>query len=143
MSWYRDFHPKTEDKNREILQIQAQSEKISIFAARNYQTMDTPKVLTQAEALDIVREYKQAIEPLFDGKVKVYLYGSYSKGNANPWSDIDVAVIIPTLEGDWLKLSIALNRNVRKVNLRIEPVLMIENQWSPLYEDVMLTGIAV
>ena len=105
--------------------------------------MDTPKVLTQAEALDIVREYKQAIEPLFDGKVKVYLYGSYSKGNANPWSDIDVAVIIPTLEGDWLKLSIALNRNVRKVNLRIEPVLMIESQWSPLYEDVMLTGIAV
>ena len=143
MSWYRDFHPKTEDKNREILQIQAQSEKISIFAARNYQAMDTPKVLTQAEALDIVREYKQAIAPLFDGKVKVYLYGSYSKGNANPWSDIDVAVIIPTLEGDWLKLSIALNRNVRKVNLRIEPVLMIEDQWSPLYEDVMLIGIAV
>jgi len=105
--------------------------------------MDTPKVLTQAEALDIVREYKQVIAPLFDGKVKVYLYGSYSKGNANPWSDIDVAVIIPTLEGDWLKLSIALNRNVRKVNLRIEPVLMIESQWSPLYEDVMLTGIAV
>ena len=105
--------------------------------------MDTPKVLTQDEALDIVREYKHAIALLFDGKVKVYLYGSYSKGNANPWSDIDVAVIIPTLEGDWLKLSIALNRNVRKVNLRIEPVLMIENQWSPLYEDVMLTGIAV
>lgn len=105
--------------------------------------MDTPKVLTQDEALDIVREYKNVIAPLFDNKVKVYLYGSYSKGNANPWSDIDVAVIIPTLEGDWLKLSIALNRNVRKVNLRIEPVLMMEDQWSPLYEDVMLTGIAV
>ena len=65
------------------------------------------------------------------------------KGYENSESDIDVAVIIPTLEGDWLKLSIALNRNVRKVNLRIEPVLMIESQWSPLYEDVMLTGIAV
>lgn len=105
--------------------------------------MDTPKVLTQAEAIDIVKEYKKVIAPLFDGKVKVYLYGSYSKGNPNPWSDIDVAVIIPTLEGDWLKLSIALNRNVRKVNLRIEPVLMMEDQWSPLYDDVMLTGIAV
>ena len=105
--------------------------------------MDTPKVLTQAEALDIVKEYKQVIAPLFDGKVKVYLYGSYSKGNPNPWSDIDVAVIIPTLEGDWLKLTMALNRNVRKVNLRIEPILMMEDQWSPLYDDVMLTGIAV
>jgi predicted nucleotidyltransferase len=105
--------------------------------------MDTPKVLTQAEAIDIVKEYKQVIAPLFDGKVKVYLYGSYSKGNPNPWSDIDVAVIIPTLEGDWLKLTMALNRNVRKVNLRIEPILMMEDQWSPLYDDVMLTGIAV
>ena len=105
--------------------------------------MDTPKVLTQAEAIDIVKEYKKVIAPLFDGKVKVYLYGSYSKGNPNPWSDIDVAVIVPTLEGDWLKLSIALNRNVRKVNLRIEPVLMMEDQWSPQYDDVMQTGIAV
>ena len=99
--------------------------------------------MTQDEALDIVKEYKQVIAPLFDDKVKVYLYGSYSKGNPNPWSDIDVAVIVPTLEGDWLKLSIALNRNVRKVNLRIEPVLMMEDQWSPLYDDVMQTGIAV
>ena len=57
--------------------------------------MDTPKVLTQDEALDIVKEYKQVIAPLFDDKVKVYLYGSYSKGNPNPWSDIDVAVIDP------------------------------------------------
>ena len=105
--------------------------------------MDTPKVLTQDEALDIVREYKQVIAPLFDDKVKVYLYGSYSKGNPNPWSDIDVAVIIPTLEGDWLKLSIALNRNVRKVSLLIEPVLLTEDHWSPLYDDVMQTGIAV
>ena len=105
--------------------------------------MDTPKVLTQAEAIDIVKEYKKVIAPLFDGKVKVYLYGSYSKGNPNPWSDIDVAVIIPTLEGDWLKLTMALNRNVRKVNLRIEPILMMEDQWSPLYDDVMLSGIAV
>ena len=105
--------------------------------------MDTPKVLTQAEALDIVKKYKQVIAPLFDGKAKVYLYGSYSKGNPNPWSDIDVAVIIPTLEGDWLKLTMALNRNVRKVNLRIEPILMMEDQWSPLYDDVMLTGIEV
>ena len=130
-----------EEKIRYWLDIA--NEDLDVAENQTIQAMDTPKILTQAEALDIVREYKQAIAPLFDGKAKVYLYGSYSKGNANPWSDIDVAVIIPTLEGDWLKLSIALNRNVRKVNLRIEPVLMIENQWSPLYEDVMLTGIAV
>lgn len=130
-----------EEKVRYWLDIA--NEDLDVAENQTIQAMDTPKILTQAEALDIVREYKQAIAPLFDGKAKVYLYGSYSKGNANPWSDIEVAVVIPTLEGDWLKLSIALNRNVRKVNLRIEPVLMMEDQWSPLYDDVMLTGIAV
>ena len=105
--------------------------------------MDTPKVLTRDEAIGIVKEYKQVIAPLFDDKVKVFLYGSYSKGNANSWSDIDVAVIIPTLKGDWLKLSVALNRDARKVNLLIEPILMMEDQWSPLYDDVMQTGIEV
>lgn len=29
---------------------------------------------------------------------KVYLYGSYSKGNAHAESDIDVAVIVPKLQ---------------------------------------------
>ena len=112
------------------------------FAARINPSMDAPKVLTQSEALDIVRAYKQAITPLFDGKAKMYFYGSYSKGKANPWSDFDVTVITPTLEGDWLKLSIALNHNMSKVNW-IEPVLTIEGQWTPLYDDVMLTDIAV
>ena len=58
--------------------------------------MDTPKTLTQEEALAIVREYKKVISPRFEGDIKVYMYGSYSKGYANPWSDIDVAVIVPS-----------------------------------------------
>ncbi len=105
--------------------------------------MDAPKALTQDEALDIVILYKQVIELLSDGKVKVYLYGSYSKGYANPRSDIDVAVFVPSLKGDWLKLSIALNRDVRKMNLHIEHVLLSEDQWLSPYDGVVLTGIAV
>ena len=105
--------------------------------------MDTPKVLTQAEALDIVKEYKQVIAPLFDGKVKVYLYGSYSKGNPNPWSDIDVAVIVPTYGSSKFELSKKLWRDVREVSFLIEPVHMAEDRQSPLYHDVMRTGVTV
>ena len=105
--------------------------------------MDTAKVLRKDEALDLVRRYKDLVVPRFGKDTQVVMFGSYSKGHPREWSDIDVAVIIPTLEGDWLKLTMALNRNVRKVNLRIEPILMMEDQWSPLYDDVMLTGIAV
>ena len=106
--------------------------------------MDTPKVLTRDEALELVREYKRVIFPRFNGQAKVMMFGSYSKGYANPWSDIDVAVIVPTIADDkWLEMSIALGLDVNKVSMLIEPVLMSGDHWSPLYDDVMLTGIAV
>jgi len=60
---------------------------------------------------------------LFD-TAKVYLYGSYSKGNARPESDIDVAVIVPKLNNDWLKLSTRLWVIAPKVDLHIEPVFL-------------------
>ena len=105
--------------------------------------MDTPKTLTQDEALALVREYKRIISPRFNGQMKVYLYGSYSKGYANPWSDIDVAVIVPTIEVGWLNVSTDISLDAIKLNTLIEPVLMQENEPSPLYRDVMRTGIAV
>ncbi len=106
--------------------------------------MDTPKVLTRDEALQLVREYKRVISPRFNGQAKVMMFGSYSKGNPNKWSDIDVAVIVPNLSDDkWLETSIALGMDVDKVSLLIEPVLMSEDHWSPLYDDVMQTGIVV
>ena len=105
--------------------------------------MDTQKTLTQDEALAIVREYKRIISPRFNGQMKVYMYGSYSKGYANPWSDIDVAVIVPTIEGGWLNISTDISLDAIKLNTLIEPVLMQENEPSPLYRDVMRTGIAV
>lgn len=106
--------------------------------------MDTPKVLTRDEALQLVREYKRVISPRFNGQAKVMMFSSYSKGNPNKWSDIDVAVIVPNLSDDkWLETSIALGMDVDKVSLLIEPVLMSEDHWSPLYDDVMQTGIVV
>ena len=98
--------------------------------------------MDKEQAIGIVRDYKTAISGLFDS-AKVYLYGSYSKGTAGEESDIDVAVIVPQLHDDWLKLSTRLWVIAPKVNYLIEPVLMEENEPSPLYQDVMRTGIAV
>ena len=105
--------------------------------------MDTPKVLTRDEALALVRQYKQVIASRFTKEPEVYMFGSYSKGCANPWSDIDVAVIVTTLEGkDWLELSADLWHDVDKVSLLIEPVLMSQAEDTLLYRDIMRTGIA-
>ena len=101
-------------------------------------------MLTRDEALQLVREYKRVISPRFDGKAKVMMFGSYSKGTPNKWSDIDVAVIVPDIEDEnWYDTSVALGMDSDKVSLLIEPVLMSEKHWSPLYDDVMKTGVAV
>ena len=105
--------------------------------------MDKRQALTRDEALSLVRRYKQVIRPRFDVEPKVMMFGSYSKGYANPDSDIDVAVIVPTCGGKKFEISKGLWRDVDKVSFLIEPVLMAEDRKSPLYDDVMRTGVPV
>ena len=106
--------------------------------------MDTSKVLTRDEALSLVRRYKQVISPRFHEEPQVYMFGSYSKGVPNPLSDIDVAVVVPTLKGkDWLEQSADLWHDVQSVSLLIEPVLMARDEDTLLYRDVLRTGVAV
>ncbi len=105
--------------------------------------MDKRQTLTRDEALALVSRYKQVISSRFDIEPKVMMYGSYSKGYANPDSDIDVAVIVPTYGDRKFELSKKLWRDVREVSFLIEPVLMAEDRWSPLYDDVMRTGVTV
>ncbi len=105
--------------------------------------MDKRKTLTRDEALALVRRYKEVISHRFTIEPKVMMFGSYSKGYANPDSDIDVAVIVPTYGDRKLEMSKGLWRDVREVSFLIEPVLMAEDRWSPLYDYVMRTGVAV
>lgn len=99
--------------------------------------------MDKEQALELVRQYKQVIAPRFTDGAKVYMFGSYSKGNARPESDIDVAVVVPSFGDNWWTWTKSLWRDVREVSFLIEPVLMAEDKWSPLYDDVMRTGIAV
>jgi predicted nucleotidyltransferase len=105
--------------------------------------MDKRKILTREEALALVHRYKEVIRPRFDVEPKVMMFGSYSKGYANPDSDIDVAVIVPTYGNRKFEISKQLWHDVDEVSFLIEPVLMAEDRKSPLYDDVMRTGVAV
>ena len=105
--------------------------------------MDKTAVIGREEALDLVRQYKHVIAKHFAEMPEVLLFGSYSKGTANKDSDIDVAVIVPSYGDRKLEISKALWRDVDDVSLLIEPVLISREHPSPLYDDVMRTGIAV
>ncbi len=98
--------------------------------------------MDREHALKIVRRYKEAIMPLVHD-AKVYLYGSCSRNEAHKDSDIDVAVVIPKLQGDWLGTTSALWLATLNVNTSIEPVLIEECKPSPLYDVVMRNGISV
>lgn len=98
--------------------------------------------MDKEQVISLVRKYKQIISGEFSS-LKVFLYGSYSKGNARNDSDIDVAVIVPSIGEDWLEKSSRLWYATLKVSTLIEPVLLEEGDSSPLYHDIMQTGIAV
>ena len=99
--------------------------------------------MNKEQALELVRRYKRVIMNRFGDDTKVYMFGSYSKGYARPESDIDVAVIVPSIGDSWLEWSKNLWHDTRSVSTLIEPVLMSPEHPSPLYDDVMRTGIAV
>ncbi len=94
------------------------------------------------DALNIVRQYKEAITEQYH-PIAVYLYGSYSKGTQHEDSDIDVAVVVNEMDGDWFSNVPGLWKASRKINSLIEPVLIEQLHPSPLYEDILRTGIAV
>jgi predicted nucleotidyltransferase len=66
---------------------------------------------------------------------EIYLYGSYAKGIETPDSDIDVAVIIEKLIGNYLENSAKLFSIVSKIDYRIEPVLLIKSHDKPGFID--------
>ena len=99
--------------------------------------------MDKAEALKLVKQYKTLIMPRFNNEARVYMFGSYSKGNQRPESDIDVAVIVPSIGDNWFAYTKGLWKDVDKVSLLFEPVLMEDAHPSPLYDDVIHTGIAV
>ena len=94
------------------------------------------------EVIDIVRKYKQEVLSIL-GPASVYLYGSYSKGYAREDSDIDVAVVVPEVKDDFLKTSSLLWSLTWGVNTLIEPVLIDARYPSPLYSDILQTGMLI
>lgn len=106
--------------------------------------MDTAKVLRKDEALNLVRRYKEVIAPRFAPETKVMMFGSYAKGHPHEWSDIDVAVIVPKIESDKrFDTAVSLSQDVDGISLLIEPILLENGEDSPIYREVMRTGVFV
>lgn len=92
-------------------------------------------------ALEHAKIYAQLVGEQLN-PYKIVLFGSFAKGTSNDNSDIDIAVIVNTIEGDFLELSKKLNKLTRDIDNRIEPVLLqLGDDRSGFLSTILKTGI--
>ncbi len=75
------------------------------------------------EALESVKCFSAMIKDDYN-PATIILFGSYVRGDQKPSSDIDVAVIVDRIDGDFLDLEAGLYRKRREIDDRIEPILL-------------------
>jgi len=95
------------------------------------------------EIIDKLKKYKKLLAKhmVFD---QLILYGSYAKGNAHKDSDVDVAVVVEELSGDYFSTRPLLWKIRREIDDRIEPVLIEKNHdESGFLSEILKTGIRI
>lgn len=93
--------------------------------------------------IKIAQEYSEEIRNFLPVK-KVILFGSFARGDQREYSDIDIAVVVEKINGDYLDLSSKLFKLRRPVDFRIEPILFEEGyDPSGFLEEIYRTGIVV
>ncbi|MBG0860099.1 MAG: nucleotidyltransferase domain-containing protein, partial [Bacteroidales bacterium] len=76
--------------------------------------------MDKSEAIIKVRQYKLLLRKCFNFDT-VCLFGSYARDNFSEDSDIDVAVIVSNISGDFFSVNPLLWKLRRQIDDRIEP----------------------
>jgi predicted nucleotidyltransferase len=97
--------------------------------------------MDKRDALNIANEYASALKTKYDF-IKVFLFGSYAKGNYNEDSDIDIAVVLKDYN-NLMDIQLDLMRLRRKIDSRIEPHPFREvdfNVTNPIVNEILKFG---
>ena len=95
------------------------------------------------EVIKKLKLYKQLLSKHMEFD-EMILFGSYAKGNASEDSDVDVAIVVNTLTGDYFSTRPLLWKIRREVDDRIEPVLIDKtHDESGFLSEIMKTGITI
>ena len=72
---------------------------------------------------------------------QIILFGSYAKGSAREYSDIDIAIVVDKVNGHYLDNVFRLYKLRRKIDLRIEPhIFETGKDDSGFLHEVLTTG---
>lgn len=95
------------------------------------------------EAIAKLRQYKKLLSEHFDIR-EVILYGSYATGTPGEDSDIDVAIVVDQVKGDYFSITPLLWKIRRQVDERIEPMLFETGKdASGFLSEITLHGIVI
>jgi predicted nucleotidyltransferase len=72
------------------------------------------------EAIEILKRFLHEVKAANIRIERVMIFGSYAKGNAGKWSDIDVAIVSPDFSGNRFYDSKRLIPFLLKTDTRIE-----------------------
>jgi len=96
--------------------------------------------------IDIVRNYGALLRKSnFPMPIdKMYLFGSYAKGNPQKDSDIDVALIVKKWKGNYFDVMPLLWKIRRDIDMRIEPhVIVPKEDYAGFLNEIQQTGILI
>jgi predicted nucleotidyltransferase len=95
------------------------------------------------EIINTITKYKLLVSKHFDVD-KVVLYGSFANGTSHVGSDIDVAIIVNSVQGDFFTYAPLLWKLKRGLDDRIEPVLIEnKNDESGFLNTILNSGIII
>jgi predicted nucleotidyltransferase len=100
----------------------------------------------KADIVKKVKAYQSLVKQSnFPMKIdKVYLFGSYAKGNPCQDSDIDVALVVNKWQGDYFDVIPPIWKLTEQIDYRIEPhVIVPEEDYAGLLNEIELTGIEI
>lgn len=96
--------------------------------------------MDQESVLKIAKTYADKVRETLDVE-QIYLYGSHANNSANFLSDIDIAVVVENIDGDYLDTLTRLYKLRRDVDFRIEPVMLSNKQdISGFLASIIATG---
>lgn len=93
---------------------------------------------------DVVKEIDAYINELVSSGVKpkkIFLFGSYAKGNFHKYSDIDLAIISPAFKSDEIEELLFLGRLSGRISSRVEAVSFRENHFAKSKYDALIGEI--
>ena len=99
--------------------------------------------MDQREVIEKVKSYAVLVRQQFDIS-RVVLFGSYAKGTAHPFSDIDVALVVKKMDKGFFDVEPILWKIRRQIDPLIEPILIEEdNDPAGFLEEIKRTGIEI